>query len=123
MPILYILAAILTAIFIFSSYKLYKKSKKTASSSLLERFKKEYKSSNKHNQRIREHHNIQLLNDPKANLQINEWDQEYELFEKMRIHRARLKKFGKSKMNNQVYYEEKEGNVFIFSKDGEKTNI
>ncbi len=100
-----------------------RKSKKYHSKNLLERFKKDFKSINKYNERISERYNFELLDDPKNNLSINAWDKEHELIDKMQIHRARLNRFGESKMNHKIYYQESEGNVFIINKDGAKEFI
>ena len=100
-----------------------RKSKKSLSKNLLDRFKKDFKSFNKYNERISERYSFELLDDPKNNLKINAWDKEYELIDKMQIHRSRLNKYGESKMNHQIYYQESEGNVFIINKDGVKEFI
>jgi len=100
-----------------------RKSKKSLSKNLLDRFKKDFKSFNKYNERISERYSFELLDDPKNNLKINAWDKEYELIDKMQIHRSRLNKYGESKMNHQIYYQESEGNVFIINKDGAKEFI
>ena len=117
--ILLIIAALITLVFI----RVIKRHKKHISKTLIERFNKEFKSSDKYHQRINERYNIQLLSDPKIDLRINTWEKEESLLEKMKIHRARLKKFGKSKMNSKIYYQGNEGNVFLISEDGEKINI
>ena len=114
--IITLLIVITTAVFLGRD----RKRKTSLSQNLLYRFKKDFKSSNKYNERISERYNFALLGDPKNNLKINSWDKEYELIEKMQIHRIRLNKFGESKMNNQTYYQESEGNIFIINKDGGK---
>ena len=115
-----LLLLLLTLIIYF--YK-YKRRKKALSQNLIDRFKKDFKSIKKYNERIIERYNLELLGDPKNNIKINAGDKEYELIEKMQIHRARLIKFGESKMNNQIYYQESEGKVFIINKAGEKKII
>ena len=114
--IITLLIVITTAVFLGRD----RKRKTSLSQNLLYRFKKDFKSSNKYNERISARYNFALLGDPKNNLKINSWDKEYELIEKMQIHRIRLNKFGESKMNNQTYYQESEGNIFIINKDGGK---
>ncbi len=100
-----------------------KKRKRSLSKNLLNRFIKDFKSSNKYYQRINERYNIQLLSDPKTNLKINAWEKEFELVEKMKIHRTRLSKFGSSKMNGKTYHQESNGEVFTISKDGKKIYV
>ena len=64
-----------------------------------------------------------VVPDPTVQLENFAWDNEYELREKANIHKARLAKHGKSKMNNKIYYQDKNGRVFNISTNGEKTYV
>ncbi|WP_036917998.1 MULTISPECIES: hypothetical protein [unclassified Prochlorococcus] len=61
--------------------------------------------------------------DPTKNIQVNTFDKDEEVFEKASIHKARLLKFGKSKMNGQMFYSSLKGDVFIISSDGKKEYV
>ncbi|KGG15487.1 hypothetical protein EV06_1359 [Prochlorococcus sp. MIT 0602] len=54
---------------------------------------------------------------------MNTFDKDEEVFEKASIHKARLLKFGKSKMNGQMFYSSLKGDVFIISSDGKKEYV
>ncbi|WP_269622740.1 hypothetical protein [Prochlorococcus marinus] len=57
------------------------------------------------------------------NIKINPWDKEDELLEKVNIHKSRLKKYGESKMNDQVYYKGPKGGIFTLSNKGNKKYV
>ena len=48
-----------------------------------------------------------MMLDPEKNINIGDWDREDLMREKVDIHRARLNKFGRSKMNGQMIFKEK----------------
>ena len=53
-----------------------------------------------------------MMADPNSNIQLSIWDKENLLREKADIHRTRLSKYGHSKLNGEMFYREKEGNIF-----------
>tara|TARA_Y100001933_G_scaffold234474_1_gene254831 strand:- start:73 stop:426 length:354 start_codon:yes stop_codon:yes gene_type:complete len=56
--------------------------------------------------------NERLLKDPNINLTIGLYDQESDLTLKTNIHRARLAKFSKSKLNGEFIYQDSKGNIY-----------
>ena len=90
---------------------------------LLERFKEKFKVSNVKRERIYQEFINSLLLDPERNITIGNWYSENELREKADIHRARLSKFGKSKMNGEMLFLGSKGGVFKITKDGQKSYV
>ena len=56
--------------------------------------------------------NETLIKDPNINLTIGLYEQESELRFKTNIHRARLAKFKKSKLNGEIIYQDLKGNIY-----------
>ena len=90
---------------------------------LLERFKEKFKKKNIKIERISQEFINSLLLDPERNISIGNWYSENELREKADIHRARLSKFGKSKMNGEMLFAGPKGGVFKITKDGKKNYV
>ena len=61
--------------------------------------------------------------DPTSDIRIGTWDEDPELREKADIHRARLNKFGKSRMNGEMLFKSPSGEVYKCTPDGEKTFV
>ena len=61
--------------------------------------------------------------DPETNIKIGRWDNELELREKADIHRSRLIKFGRSKMNGEMLFLEKKGKVYLITPQGQRKYI
>ena len=61
--------------------------------------------------------------DPESNIKIGIWDKENELREKADIHRARLSKFGHSKMNGIIFFKDETGEVYQYTEEGKKEYI
>ena len=61
--------------------------------------------------------------DPNRNIKISIWDKENLLREKADIHRARLSKYGSSKLNEEMFFIEGEDKVYKYTADGEKDYI
>ena len=56
--------------------------------------------------------NERLIKDPNIDLIIGLYEKESELTLKTNIHRARLAKFNKSKLNGEFIYQDLEGNIY-----------
>ena len=96
------------------------KKKKTGNLSLLKRFKNRFTNRNRIREKISEKFSYTLISDPEVNIAIGPWYSEIELREKADIHRARLSKYGKSKMNGEMLFLGPKGGVYKFNADGKK---
>ena len=56
--------------------------------------------------------NERLIKDPNIDLIIGLYEKESELAQKTNIHRARLAKFNKSKLNGEYIYQDSKGNIY-----------
>ena len=56
--------------------------------------------------------NERLIKDPNINLIVGLYEKESELALKTNIHRARLAKFNKSKLNGEFIYQDLKGNIY-----------
>ena len=90
---------------------------------LLERFKKRFNNINLRRERISEEFSNSLLLDPNKNIPIGTWYSENELREKADIHRARLSKFGKSKINGEMLFIGPKGGIYKITEDGKKKYV
>ena len=91
--------------------------------SLIGRFKQRFKNRNIRRDRITEEFNNSLLFDPESNISIGTWYSENELREKADIHRARLSKYGKSKINGEMLYVGPKGGIYKLTEDGKKKYV
>ena len=91
--------------------------------SLIERFKQRFKNINVRRKRISEEFTNSLLLDPYKNIPLGTWYSEDELREKADIHRARLSKFGKSKINGEMLFLGPKGGIYKLDKDGKKKYV
>ena len=57
---------------------------------------------------------------PEKNIKVDISEEEVILREKADIHKARLQKFGRSKMNGKMFFRESNKRVFTYSQNGEK---
>ena len=89
----------------------------------MERFKKRFKKINVRRKRISEEFTNSLVIDPDKNISLNTWYTEEELREKADIHRARLSKFGKSKMNGEMLFAGPKGGIYKITEDGKKKYV
>tara|TARA_Y100001968_G_C19017488_1_gene553512 strand:+ start:291 stop:560 length:270 start_codon:yes stop_codon:yes gene_type:complete len=89
----------------------------------MERFKRRFKNTNIRRKRITEEFSNSLLLDPKKNITLGSWYTEYELREKADIHRARLSKFGKSKINGEMLFVGPKGGIYKLTEDGKKKYV
>tara|TARA_Y100001968_G_C19142274_1_gene612013 strand:- start:118 stop:480 length:363 start_codon:yes stop_codon:yes gene_type:complete len=90
---------------------------------LLERFKHRFKNINVRRKRISEEFSNSLLLDPSKNIPLGTWYSENELREKADIHRARLSRFGKSKINGEMLFVGPKGGIYKISEDGKKKYV
>ena len=111
-------------LFFLSSYLIIQKRKNLINrKTLLERFKQRFKNRNKRRDRITEEFNNSLLFDPESNINIGTWYSEDELREKADIHRARLSKYGKSKINGEMLFVGPKGGIYKLTEDGKKKYV
>ena len=97
-----------------------KNKKDLNNSNLLDRFKNRFKNKNLLREKISERYSYKLMADPEANIIIGSWYSEIELREKADIHRARLSKYGRSKMNGEMLFLGPKGGVYKYNTDGKK---
>ena len=90
---------------------------------LIYRFKKRFKNINIRRKRISEEFTNSLLLDPYKNIPLGTWYSEEELREKADIHRARLSKFGKSKINGEMLFLGPKGGIYKINEDGKKKYV
>tara|TARA_B100000700_G_scaffold281486_1_gene332242 strand:- start:201 stop:563 length:363 start_codon:yes stop_codon:yes gene_type:complete len=90
---------------------------------LIERFKQRFNNINVRRKRISEEFTNSLLLDPCKNIPLGTWYSEDELREKADIHRARLSKYGKSKINGEMLFVGPKGGIYKISDDGKKKYV
>ena len=118
-----ILAIFLTIFFLYILIKAKKRERLSNRRSLMERFKQRFKNINVRRKRISEEFNNSLLLDPSKDIPLGTWYSEDELREKADIHRARLSKFGKSKINGEMLFVGPKGGIYKISDDGKKKYV
>jgi len=64
--------------------------------------------------------NERLIKDPNIDLIIGLYEKESELIMKTNIHRARLAKFNKSKLNGEFIYQDLKGNIYKIINENKK---
>ena len=89
----------------------------------MERFKQRFNNINVRRKRITEEFTNSLLLDPYKNIPLGTWYSEDELREKADIHKARLSKFGKSKINGEMLFAGPKGGVYKITKDGKRKYV
>ena len=100
-----------------------KRIKKKKEHSLIVRFRKKAHSRSRVLEKFLEKRSNKLLLNPNYDLKISNSDPEEELREKANIHRARLSKHGKSKLNGKLYFQGPKCVIFIINKNGKKKYI
>ena len=90
---------------------------------LMERFKQRFNNISVRRKRISEEFANSLLLDPYKDIPLGAWYSENELREKADIHRARLSKFGKSKINGEMLFVGPKGGIYKISEDGKKKYV
>ena len=115
--------AILILIISCCIYIIINKRNQKNDSNLLKRFRQTSKRPERVSERFQENYSNSLILNPENNIQIGKWDKENTLREKADIHRARLIKYGRSKINGEMLFMESEGKVYKLNKEGEKKYI
>ena len=113
------LAVIIIFVFINKNQRTLNKPK----SNLLTRFKKSFKNKNRLREKLSEDFSNHLMKDPEINITIGLWHSEIELKEKANIHRSRLSKFGRSRMNGEMLFLGPKGGVYKLTYDGKKKYV
>ncbi len=118
MKIFIALATLTILIGLATAFSIYKKNK-NKSRSLMERFKR----TNLVKQRLVNGYSNSLMNDPQKNIKTNLFDSYSQLKEKADIHRARLNKYGCSKINGEMLFLDAKGLVYKEIAPGEKLYV
>ncbi len=71
-------------------------------------------------EKLHDNYYNELLLSPELNIKINSSGNYDELIEKTNLHRARLAKFGQSKMNGVTFFKGPKGGIYIYTKNGKK---
>tara|TARA_Y100001933_G_C18463545_1_gene341091 strand:+ start:30 stop:392 length:363 start_codon:yes stop_codon:yes gene_type:complete len=78
----------------------------------IKNFKKKFINTQARIEKIFLRNNERLINDPNLDLIIGLYEEESDLKLKTNIHRARLAKFNKSKLNGEYIYQDLKGNIY-----------
>ena len=78
----------------------------------IKNFKKKFTNKEAKIEKIFLRNNERLMKDPNIDLIIDLYEKESELKLKTNIHRARLAKFNKSKLNGEFIYRDLKGNIY-----------
>tara|TARA_Y100001968_G_C19354452_1_gene716428 strand:+ start:1025 stop:1294 length:270 start_codon:yes stop_codon:yes gene_type:complete len=89
----------------------------------VDKFKARFTHRNRLREKLSEDFSNSLMLDPECNITIGTWYSEAELREKADIHRARLSKYGRSKMNGEMLFLGPKGGVYKYTSDGKKKYI
>ena len=99
--------------FIFLVYK--KISFKKQKNFKLEKFKNKLQSTQTNIERIFLREEEKIILNPNINIYIGSYDNEDNINRKSNIHRARLSKFNKSKLNGEMIFQDDEQRIYKFS--------
>ena len=91
-----------------------------STSNKLQKFRNSLTSRNHKHQRIFDHHSESLASNPNEDIRLAGWEREEDIIEKANIHKARLSKFGKSRLNGKIFYLDNEGNVYAIGNNGDR---
>ena len=101
----------------------YKKIKTRKTKNLkLEKFKNKLKSKHRNIERIFLREEEKTFSNPNININIEIYDKEDNINRKSNIHRARLSKFKKSKLNGEMIYQDDEQKIYKFN-NGKKVYL
>ena len=78
----------------------------------IKNFKKRFTNKEAKIEKIFSRNNERLIKDPNIDLVIGLYEKEKDLALKTNIHRARLAKFNKSKLNGEFIYQDIKGNIY-----------
>ena len=120
---LIIIISCITILLIIRATFISNKKNNSQRKSFLSKFKSRFKNRNHLREKLSEDFSNSLMSDPEHNITIGTWYTEGELREKADIHRARLSKFGRSKMNGEMLFLGPKGGVFKYNSDGKKKYI
>ena len=120
MKFLLLITVILT-FYIFS--KRHKKNKSLGQLSFIKRFRKKLTSKDHIRQKLKQGFFDEMMLDPNSDITIKHWEKETEILAKAEIHRARLNKYGQSKMNGEMFYMGTKESVYKYNNDGEKQYV
>ena len=101
----------------------YKKIKSKKPKNLkLDKFKNKLQSTHKNIERIFLREDEKTSSNPNININIEIYDKEDNINRKSNIHRARLSKFKKSKLNGEMIYQDDEERIYKFN-NGKKVYL
>ncbi len=86
-------------------------------------FLKKFRYKDRRKEKIDNEYSSYLMIDPERDISIGVWEEEKDLREKADIHKTRLSKFGRSKMNGELIYKEKNGKIYKLLATGEKKYV
>ena len=78
----------------------------------IKNFKNKFTDKEKKIEKIFLRNNERLIKDPSIDLKIGLYENESDLIQKTNLHRARLAKFNKSKLNGEFIYKDLKGNIY-----------
>ena len=78
----------------------------------IKNFKNKFTNKEAKIEKIFSRNNERLIKDPNIDLKIGYYEEESDLKLKTNIHRSRLAKFNKSKLNGEFIYKDIEGNIY-----------
>ncbi len=117
-----ILVSILAMILIFQYFQSLRRNIQSKNT-VISRFRNKLKGNNRLRARLAYNLSNSLMVDPDSNINLGDHDNENQLREKADIHRARLNKYGHSKINGEVLYLGPKGGVYKFTAEGKKKYI
>ena len=123
LDLIIILACLYLLTLIIRSYSKRKKNRKVNRNSLIERFRKNFTGKNRLKERYQSELSNSLMASPDINIDIGIWVGEEDLREKADIHRTRLKKYGRSKMNGEMIFMGPKGGIYKYNSEGKKKYI
>ena len=88
----------------------------------LNKFKKKLQSTQTNIERIFLREEEKTFSNPNINIYIGSYDNEENINKKSNIHRARLSKFKKSKLNGEMIFQDDEQRIYKFN-DGKKVYL
>ena len=104
-------------------FLVYKKFKSRKPKNLkLDKFKNNLQSTQTNIERIFLREEEKTFSDPNINIYIGSYDDEDNINRKSNIHRARLSKFKKSKLNGEMIFQDNEQRIFKFN-NGKKVYL
>jgi len=95
---------------IFFVYKIIKSKK--PKNSKLDKFKNKHQSTQKNIERIFLREEEKTFSNPNINIYIGSYDNEDNINRKSNIHRARLSKFKKSRLNGEMIFQDEEERIY-----------